>query len=107
MKPMRVKVDRELMRQRLELLSDAERHERSKLIAPFKNCTPETPNLIVFTVFMKRVGADNHEWPVSVIIPKSDEEKYRVYHRSLEWNDWADRNRIYRNVRIEVTSYEG
>jgi len=60
---------------------------------------------LLFTVYMVRVGTRD-EFPVSKVITEAEEESYRDFHRSNEWNNWADRNRIYRNVRIEVKPYK-
>ena len=60
--------------------------------------------LLVFTVYMKRVG-DTKEWPVHLIITEEEEEKHRQYHRSTAWNTWADRNGMYRCARLETVPF--
>ena len=62
---------------------------------------------LLFTVYVRRVGTTK-EWPISKVITEAEEEFYRDYHQfSPQWNNWADRNQFYRDVRIGVTPYEG
>jgi hypothetical protein len=57
---------------------------------------------LLFTIYATKVGTKT-EFPISKVITEAEEEAYRDFQYSREWNAWADRNRIYRNVRIEVT----
>jgi len=61
--------------------------------------------VLVFTIYAVRVG-DTKEWPISTVIADYEEEIYREYQVSRDWNEWADRNRVYRNARIEVVPFE-